>query len=108
MAKSVDEQIRDAISNLEDDRAIAFDHVIDLWQIIKGEGSDGHKKHGPVQAKYFEALQRSNEQLVKLISVLAKQQSGLFDDLSEREKDELMDYVQDEENNSHGRRNEDV
>ena len=106
--KSLDEQISEAISNIEDDRAVALDHVVDLWQIIKKEGSDGHKKHGPVQARYFEAIQRSNEQLVKLISILAKKQGDLFDDLSDKEIEDLMDHMQDEENNRNGRRNEDV
>ena len=98
MTHDIDAQIAEAIQNIKDDRAVAFDHVMDLWGIIKKDGPNGHKMHGTTQSKYLETLQRSNDQLVKLLSILARRNEKSSEDLSEAELGDLMDKVQREEN----------
>jgi hypothetical protein len=58
---------------------------------------DRHKEVGMVAAKYVETLQRSNEQLVKLASLMQKKDSNNAG-ISEEEKTELFDLIQEENN----------
>ena len=56
-------------------------------------GAETHKDIGLIAAKYVETLQRSNEQLVKLTSIMAKKaDTGV--ELSENDKKELFDVIQ--------------
>ena len=54
-----------------------------------------HQYSGPVAAKYLETLQRSNEQLVKVSSLLNKNQSNKG--LTDEDKSELFDLIAKEE-----------
>ena len=56
-----------------------------------GENKERHKDVGQVAAKYLETLQRSNEQLVKLTSMLQKMEDLDYGDLSGEDKDKLFD-----------------
>ena len=47
---------------------------------------------GSVASKYVETLQRSNEQLVKVVALLQKKEAGSVG-LSQEDKDELFDYI---------------
>jgi hypothetical protein len=49
---------------------------------------------GPIAAKYVENLQRSNEQLVKLASLLQKQKTQHLG-LTEDDKEQLFDLLND-------------
>ena len=66
----------------------------DLMQYIRGQ-EERHQTVGHVAAKYLETLQRSNEQLVKLTSILSKKQDGSIR-LDEQDKNELFDIIQGE------------
>jgi len=66
-----EELTKEAIQNIRDDRREAKDLLKDLTAYIAG-GSDRHKEVGFALAKYLETLQRSNEQLVKISSLLKK------------------------------------
>ena len=54
---------------------------------------DRHKEVGMIAAKYVETLQRSNEQLVKLTSLVQKQTSA-SSEMTDKEKDDLFDMIQ--------------
>ena len=56
---------------------------------------DRHKEVGMIAAKYVETLQRSNEQLVKLTSLVQKQAST-NNEMTEKDKDDLFDMIQGE------------
>ena len=81
--------IEEAISNVRDDRAMASTLLVELMKILKQDETK-HQHSGPVAAKYLETLQRSNEQLVKLASLITKKE-GSFKGLSSDEKSEIYD-----------------
>ena len=56
------------------------------------KNEENHKSVGFVVAKYLETLQRSNEQLVKIASLLQKEQIDRIE-LSDRDRDELFDLI---------------
>ena len=62
-------------------------------EIIKANDADSHKDLGFIAAKYVETLQRSNEQLVKLTSILSKK-TDTSASLTEDDKKELFDVIQ--------------
>ena len=91
--KNLDHYLEEAISNIRDDRAITKDLLDDVIRLI-GKDEEHHKQVGTVAAKYVETLQRSNEQLVKISSLLQKnnsQQVGLTAD----DKEDLYALIQD-------------
>jgi len=51
-----------------------------------------HREVGQVAAKYVETLQRSNEQLVKVVTLLQKKQGGTTE-LSDLDKTEIFDLL---------------
>ena len=53
-----------------------------------------NKYLSPVAAKHIETLQRSNEQLVKIIGITQNQTSTFS--LSDEDKDNLFDMIQNE------------
>ena len=65
--------IEEAIDNVRKDRAMASALLIELVKILKQDETK-HQHSGPVAAKYLETLQRSNEQLVKLASLVNKKE----------------------------------
>ena len=75
-----DEYISEAIDNIRKDRAMASTLLIEVMSLLKSD-ENKHQYSGPVAAKYLETLQRSNEQLVKVVSLLNKKESteGLTD-----------------------------
>jgi hypothetical protein len=86
--------IEEAIDNVRNDRAMASTLLIELMKILKQDETK-HQHSGPVAAKYLETLQRSNEQLVKLASLITKEE-GSFKGLSLDEKSEIYDLIDDE------------
>ena len=88
------EYVHEAIDNVRKDRAIASTLLIDIMKVLK-EDSSKHQYSGPVAAKYLETLQRSNEQLVKLPSLLTKKE-GAKANLTSFEKSEIYDLIKDE------------
>ena len=55
---------------------------------------DNNRSLSPVAAKHVETMQRSNEQLVKLISIKQKQNNTNEVGLSEEDKAGLFDMIQ--------------
>ena len=86
--------IEEAIKNIRDDRDITATLLTKIFtEINKANDSDAHKDLGFIAAKYVETLQRSNEQLVKLASILSKK-TTVSESLTENDKKELFDVIQ--------------
>tara|TARA_Y100000034_G_C6827887_1_gene373431 strand:+ start:164 stop:463 length:300 start_codon:yes stop_codon:yes gene_type:complete len=83
----------EAISNIREDRKTTKKLLQDLVKTMSSSSEgDIHKQVGIVAAKYVETLQRSNEQLVKIVSLLQKKQNK-DDGLTNKDKDELFDLI---------------
>jgi len=89
-----DSFIEEAINNVRKDRAMASTLLIELVKILKQDETK-HQHSGPVAAKYLETLQRSNEQLVKLASLLNKKEAGPSA-LSDLEKTSIYEMIKEE------------
>ena len=63
--------IEKANKNITDDRAATQTLLMSLMKYMQS-GDDRHREFGLIAAKYLETLQRSNEQLVKIASLLQK------------------------------------
>ena len=85
--------VNDAIENINNDRALALDLLIDLTKYMKAS-EERHQTCGAVAAKYLETLQRSNEQLVKLASLQSKKEGD--NELSSIDKSEIYDLINEE------------
>ena len=84
----------EAISNIRDDRKTTKKLLQDLIKDMSSSAEDNtHRQVGIVAAKYVETLQRSNEQLVKISTIIHKQQSG-DTGLSDSDKAEIFDLLQ--------------
>ena len=92
--KDLENYIHEAINNIRDDRDITSTLLTQVFAEITN-GQETHKDLGLIAAKYVETLQRSNEQLVKLTSIMAKKaDTGV--ELSEDDKKSLFDVIQGE------------
>tara|TARA_A100001011_G_C13774636_1_gene620626 strand:+ start:36 stop:329 length:294 start_codon:yes stop_codon:yes gene_type:complete len=92
MAKqNLEKYIEDATKNIVEDRAATKTLLMTIMKYMQ-LGDDRHKEVGLIAAKYLETLQRSNEQLVKLASLLQKQEYRV-DGISEQDKQELFDLI---------------
>ena len=89
--KEVDEYLQESIENIRKDRDITNSLLKDVMMYLSGDETR-HEKVGQVAAKYVETLQRSNEQLVKLVSLLKKKQPPSTE-LSEDDKNELFELI---------------
>ena len=92
--KDLDNYIQEAIKNIRDDRDITSTLLTQVFAEITN-GGETHKDIGLIAAKYVETLQRSNEQLVKLTSIMAKKTDTSVE-LSEEDKKSLFDVIQGE------------
>ena len=89
--KKQDNYLDEAIENIRKDREITKDLLSDLIVYLSKDEAR-HTEVGTVAAKYVETLQRSNEQLVKLVTLLEKKKNtsvGLTDD----DKTEIFDLL---------------
>ena len=86
------EFVEEAIENIKNDRALAMDLLVHLTGYMKAS-EERHQSCGVVAAKYLETLQRSNEQLVKLASLLNKKETSVATGLSALEKSDIYDLI---------------
>jgi len=91
--KNLEEYLDEAITNIRDDRAMASNLLVDLVNVLKTDPSK-HQYSGQVAAKYLETLQRSNEQLVKITSMLQKREAATS--MSDLDKEEIYDLIKGE------------
>lgn len=87
-----------AISNINSDREVAKELLEDVAEYI-GEQKDRYVNVGLVAAKYLETLQRSNEQLVKLASLMKKDEQDLYGNLNQEDKEGLYSELENEDTN---------
>jgi len=86
--------ISEALGNIRDDRKSAREFLNEIANCI-ATAPDQNKYLSPVAAKHIETLQRSNEQLVKIISIQKKDQETSFE-LTQEDKDSLFNLIQGE------------
>ena len=89
--KNLDSFIEKATENITEDRAATKSLLMSLMKYMQ-TGDDRHREFGLIAAKYLETLQRSNEQLVKLASLVQKNEKGA-DGITEQDKQELFDLI---------------
>ena len=92
MSKDLESLIDEALGNIRSDRQVAREFLNEIANQIAND-ADKNKFLSPVAAKHVESLQRSNEQLVKLIGLRQKGQTQGFS-LTEDDKNNLFDIIQ--------------
>jgi hypothetical protein len=92
----VDTLIGEALENIRDDRKLAREFLNEIANQIAAD-ADNNRGLSPVAAKHIETMQRSNEQLVKIIGLKSKKQDQNFE-LSESDKNEIYDILQKDAN----------
>ncbi len=91
--KDLDTLIDEALGNIRNDRKIAREFLNEVANQIAND-PEQNKYLSPVAAKHVETLQRSNEQLVKIIALTQKGQAQ-NNSLSDEDKNSLFDLIQD-------------
>ena len=92
--KDLESLINEALDNIRNDRKLAREFLNEIANEIAVD-SEKNRHLSPVAAKHIETLQRSNEQLVKLISLRQKGTSQAVD-LTDEDKSNLFDLIQGE------------
>tara|TARA_B100000676_G_C17712547_1_gene647068 strand:- start:96 stop:380 length:285 start_codon:yes stop_codon:yes gene_type:complete len=87
----LDDYINEAVDNIRNDRETTKELLNDAINYMSSK-ADAHETVGQIAAKYVETLQRSNEQLVKVMGLLQKRENTT-DALSENDKKELFDLI---------------
>ena len=98
MTKKLQDIIDKTLENIEIDREVTKDLLNDAIQYLSKDESR-HRDIGLTLAKYVETLQRSNEQMVKVATLIQKEQkqeSGITDE----DKRELFDMIQGADNDA--------
>ena len=90
--KNLNLLIDEALCNIRDDRKVAREFLNEIANQIATDANQ-NKYLSPVAAKHIETMQRSNEQLVKLIAIKHKSQPQNAD-LSDEDKDNIFDLIQ--------------
>ena len=88
----VDRYLSEAIDNIREDRDKVKSLLDDLNHFI-GTGQVTHREVGLTAAKYVETLQRSNEQLVKISTLLLKKEKEEVISLSDSDKNQIFDMI---------------
>ena len=94
--KDLDHYLGEAIKNIRDDREVTKELLDDVVRYLS-KNEENHKFVGQTAAKYVETLQRSNEQLVKVSTLIQKKQEGLSAGLSDDDKSDIFDMLQNDE-----------
>tara|TARA_R110000772_G_scaffold19726_2_gene54985 strand:+ start:307 stop:594 length:288 start_codon:yes stop_codon:yes gene_type:complete len=81
MSKKVEDHLKEAIENIREDRKITRELLDDAIKFVAKDEAR-HQQIGMTLAKYVETLQRSNEQIVKIATLMSKNEKseGLTDD----------------------------
>ena len=95
MPKEVENFVEQAKTNIDEDRAATKTLLMNLMKYMQSS-DDRHREVGLIAAKYLETLQRSNEQLVKLATLIQKKVS-VDQNITEEDKQELFDIIKQEQ-----------
>ena len=90
--KKLQQLIEKTIDNIESDRAVTNKLLTDLVLYMAKTGDSSHQTVGHIAAQYVETLQRSNEQLVKLASLVQKK-DGSRQGLTDFDRQNLYDSI---------------
>ena len=91
MSKKLDNIIKQVLVNIEEDRLVTRDLLEDAMEYLSKD-EHRHKEIGLTLAKYVETLQRSNEQMVKVATLLQKE--GKKDDgITKEEMENLFSTI---------------
>lgn len=94
MNHDFDDLLEEAIENIRNDRTLAREFLNEIaTQIAKDP--DNNRALSPVAAKHIETMQRSNEQLVKVLTLKQKEKSKDIG-LSDEDKASIFDMIQGE------------
>tara|TARA_R110000851_G_scaffold319436_1_gene483822 strand:+ start:316 stop:615 length:300 start_codon:yes stop_codon:yes gene_type:complete len=97
MSKKLDNIIKKALANIEADRLVTRDLLEDaMGYLAKDEAR--HREIGMTLAKYVETLQRSNEQMVKVATIISKEEKR-EDVISKEEMEDLFSAIAEEKDN---------
>mgnify|MGYP003137166786 CR=1 FL=1 len=94
LKKNFESLTDEAIENIRADRDQTQELLKDLIKYLSGD-DHRHKEVGLTAAKYVETLQRSNEQLVKIVALKSKTEQKNTD-LSKEERDEIFEKLNEE------------
>ena len=81
--------------NIDEDRKVTKELLQDAIKYVAVDEAR-HRELGIVMAKYVETLQRSNEQLVKVIGIMSKKDAT--QGLGAIDKDQLFDLIAEDNN----------
>ncbi len=90
--KDLEGLMNEALENVRNDRQVAREFLNEIANQI-ADDPDKNRSLSPVAAKHIETMQRSNEQLVKLISLRQKNATQTFE-LTDEDKNNLFDIIQ--------------
>tara|TARA_Y100000592_G_C5198469_1_gene189451 strand:+ start:105 stop:392 length:288 start_codon:yes stop_codon:yes gene_type:complete len=94
MSKKVEEHLEEALKNIREDRKITRELLDDAIKYVAKDEAR-HTHIGLTLAKYVETLQRSNEQIVKIATLMSKNQKA--DGLSENDMDDIYSMIKKED-----------
>lgn len=96
MSNKTEDYIFEAVDNIRKDREITKELLNDAIKWLSKDEAR-HKELGIVMAKYVETLQRSNEQLVKVVGMMSKNKKD--DKLTNVEMNEIFDLISKDNDN---------
>ena len=94
MSDEFDDLMDEAIKNIRSDREVAREFLNEIATQI-AQNAENNRSLSPVAAKHIETMQRSNEQLVKVLTLKQKERTKEVG-LSEEDKTSLFDMIQGE------------
>ena len=98
MKKDLDSLIEQALENIKNDRQATESLLVELKEYMSVPGNqDRYSDSGPVAAKFVETLQRSNEQLVKLATLVQKKDaSSAQEGLTDLDRENLFKIIKED------------
>jgi hypothetical protein len=90
--KSIEDLVDEALTNIRSDRKITREFLNDIANTLAND-TEQLKYLSPVAAKHIETLQRSNEQLVKIINIRQKKSDESIR-FSDEDTANLFDIIQ--------------
>jgi len=94
MSKKVDKFLEEAVENIRSDREITRELLDDAIKWLAKDESR-HQNIGLTLSKYVETLQRSNEQLVKVAGLMAKNEGS--GDLTDSDMESIYSMINKED-----------
>jgi len=94
MNKKVEDHLKEALDNIREDRKITRELLDDAIKFVAKDEAR-HQQIGLTLAKYVETLQRSNEQIVKIATLMSKNEKS--DGLSDNDMEDIYNMIKKEE-----------